>query len=135
MRASHAIHNTNNIRCNSNEGDDIHIEGNANDDHKPKHPRKFFYILKMDLLPRFISPLPPTDCLCSFVKESKDNGTEERQNTESQTYRMTYSSKFCDWAILYQNLPTKNTLPSCSGGVPSNASYILWFIFKDSALA
>ena len=40
----------------------------------------------MDLLPSFISLLPPTNYLCSLVKESKNNSTDERQDAESQTY-------------------------------------------------
>ena len=67
-----------NIRCNSNKGDDSHIEGDANNDHKPKHSRKPFYVFNMDLLPSFISLLLPTDYLRSLVKESKDNSTDER---------------------------------------------------------
>ena len=75
-----------NIRCNSDKGDDSHIEGDANDDHKPKHSRKPFYVFNMDLLPSFTSLLPLSNYLRSFVKESKDNSTDERQDAESQTY-------------------------------------------------
>ena len=72
------------IRGQSNEGEDGDVIGHTDDEDQPESKRKVFDVFEADL---FAGPvlLPLQDPLGSLVKETKEEGAEERQDTESES--------------------------------------------------